>query len=118
MPEYIKREGITAYGMLEQIEIIADHYGFMSQADMLTEESAEYMVELNKFRRGKSEAFVCIKEEVADVLVVALQLRYMLGAGEIDKIMSDKVKRQLDRIYSEESFTERFKEGMKDESEN
>lgn len=85
---------------------------------MLTEESAEFMVELNKLRRGKAEAFECIKEEVADVLVVALQLRYLLNADDIDKIMIGKVKRQLDRIYSEESFTERFKEGLKDESEN
>lgn len=99
----------------ERIKQIAEHYGFTSQANMLTEEAAEYMVALNKFRRGKSEAYEDIKEEVADVIVIASQLRYLLGAAEIDKIMDSKIKRQLERIEAEEAFTDRFKEGMKDE---
>lgn len=102
--------------MEEDIKQIAEFYGFTSQADMLTEEAAEYMVALNKLRRGKSEAYKNIKEEVADVLVIASQLRYLLGSDEIDRIMRKKIKRQLQRIESEESFTRRFKEGMENES--
>lgn len=102
--------------MEEDIKQIAEYYGFTSQADMLTEEAAEYMVALNKLRRGKSEAYKNIKEEVADVLVIASQLRYLLGSDEIDRIMRKKIKRQLQRIESEESFTSRFKEGMENES--
>lgn len=102
--------------MEEDIKQIAEYYGFTSQADMLTEEAAEYMVALNKLRRGKSEAYKNIKEEVADVLVIASQLRYLLDSDEIDRIMRKKIKRQLQRIESEESFTSRFKEGMENES--
>ena len=87
--------------MDERIKQIADHYGFSSQADMLIEEAAEYMVALNKLRRGKSEAYKNIKEEVADILVVASQLRYLLGEDEIDSIMNKKLKRQLQRIKQE-----------------
>ena len=75
--------------MDERIKQIADHYGFSSQADMLIEEAAEYMVALNKLRRGKSEAYKNIKEELADILVVASQLRYLLGEDEIDKIIAE-----------------------------
>lgn len=84
-----------------RIEQIAAHYGFTSQADMLCEESAEYMVALNKLRRGKSEAYENIKEEVADVLIVARQLRYLLGYASIDKIIEDKLSRQMRRISDE-----------------
>lgn len=83
------------------LKIIADHYGFLSQADMLCEESAEFTVALNKLRRGKAEAYANIKEELADVLVVASQLRLLLGSEEIDEIAHEKIKRQLRRINDE-----------------
>lgn len=84
-----------------RIEQIATHYGFTSQADMLCEESAEYMVALNKLRRGDPNAYENIKEEVADVLIVARQLRYLLGYESIDKIIEDKLSRQMRRINDE-----------------
>lgn len=87
--------------MDERIKKIADYYGFTSQANMLCEESAEYMVALNKLRRGKPEAYANVKEEVADIIVVAKQLRYLLGADEIDKIISEKLDRQIQRIKDE-----------------
>lgn len=84
-----------------RIEQIATHYGFTSQADMLTEECAEYMVALNKLRRGKPEAYDNIKEEVADVLIMARQLRYLLGYDDIDRIINEKLDRQMRRIEDE-----------------
>lgn len=103
--------------MDERLKRIADHYGFTSQANMLCEESAEYMVALNKLRRGKPEAYANVKEEVADIIVVAMQLRYLLGADDIDKIIESKLDRQLDRIDLENTWAsaQRFKEGLKDE---
>lgn len=77
---------------------IASYYGFTSQADMLTEEAAEFTVALNKLRRGNADAYEHIKEEVADVLVIAYQLRHLLGAEAIDKIIDEKIERQLGRI--------------------
>ena len=82
-------------------KILADHYGFTSQANMLCEEAAEFTVALNKLRRGNQEAYKNVKEELADVLVVALQLRLLLGPEEIDRIAEEKLKRQLLRIEKE-----------------
>lgn len=81
-----------------RIKFIANHYGFTSQANMLTEEAAEFTVELNKLRRSNTNAYNNIKEEVANVLVIALQLRVLLGPEKIDQIMNDKIERQLRRI--------------------
>ena len=86
------------------LKAIADHYGFTSQADMLIEEAAEFTQALNKLRRGNSEAYENIKEEVADVLVVALQLRLILGELDIDHIMENKIKRQVQRISNEKAY--------------
>lgn len=99
------RAGLTArksYCDDLRIEQIAAHYGFTSQADMLCEESAEYMVALNKLRRGKPDAYDNIKEEVADVLIVARQLRFLLGYKDIDQIINEKLDRQMRRINKEE----------------
>ena len=86
----------------DALKIIADHYGFSSQADMLCEEAAEFTVARNKLRRGKAESYDNIKEELADVLVVASQLRLLLGPEEIDNIIHEKIKRQLGRIREEQ----------------
>lgn len=88
--------------LIKSLKSIADHYGFTAQADMLCEESAEFIVALNKFQRGKAEAYSNVKEELADVLVIALQLRLLLGEKDIDDIMSEKVFRQLERIRKEQ----------------
>ena len=98
------RAGLTArksYCDDLRIEQIAAHYGFTSQADMLCEESAEYMVALNKLRRGNPDAYDNIKEEVADVLIMARQLRYLLGYDDIDRIINEKLDRQMKRISEE-----------------
>ena len=87
--------------MDSRIKAIADHYGFTSQANMLTEEAAEFTVAVNKLRRGHADAYEHIKEEVADVLVVARQLRYLLGYEDIDRIISQKLDRQIRRINDE-----------------
>lgn len=85
----------------DALKIIADHYGFSSQADMLCEESAEFTVALNKLRRGDQNSYKNVKEELADVLVVASQLRYILGEKTIDNIIGQKIQRQLRRINDE-----------------
>lgn len=92
--------------VISQLKQIADHYGFTSQANMLTEEAAEYTVALNKLRRGNTNAYDDIKEEVADVIVIALQLRELLGADKIDEIIHEKIDRQLHRIQNEKVFCE------------
>lgn len=97
------REGLQARPSCDdlRIEQIAAHYGFSSQANMLCEEAAEYMVALSKLRRGKADAYSNIKEEVADVLIMARQLRYLLGYDDIDRIINEKLDRQMRRIADE-----------------
>lgn len=85
-----------------RIEHIATHYGFTTQANMLCEESAEFMVALNKLRRSGGNAYENVKEEVADVLIMARQLRVLLGADDIDRIINAKLIRQLQRIKEED----------------
>lgn len=89
--------------MDEKLKQLADHYGFTSQADMLCEEAAEFMVALNKFRRGSTDAYAQIVEELADVLVVARQLRYIVGEDAVDHIMQKKIDRQLERMKEEQN---------------
>lgn len=88
--------------MDEKLRQLAMHYGFTNQADMLVEESAEFTVARNKLRRGNTEAIKQMEEELADVLVVALQLRMIIGEDYIDSIMNDKINRQLERMKEEE----------------
>ena len=85
------------------LKAIANHYGFTSQANMLTEEAAEFTVALNKLRRGYDNAYDNVIEELADVLVIAQQLRYLVGAERVDEIMFKKTRRQLERIEEEKN---------------
>lgn len=87
--------------MDNRIKYIADYYGFTSQADMLIEESAEFIQAVSKFRRGNGNEYAHIKEELADVLVCAEQLKYLLGTSDIENIMNAKLDRQLQRIEKE-----------------
>ena len=89
--------------MDEKLKQLVEHYGFTNQADMLVEEAAEFTVARNKLRRGNVEAIKQMEEELADVLVVALQLRMIIGEDYIDSIMNDKINRQLERMKEEEN---------------
>lgn len=98
-------EMLTTYCAVQKDDMklkkIADHYGFTSQANMLIEESAEFTQAVCKLRRGNENEYAHIQEELADVLVCAEQLKYLLGADEIESIMSAKLDRQLQRIEQE-----------------
>lgn len=90
--------------MEDKIIQIADHYGFTSQADIMIEECGELIQAICKLRRGWSEdRFKHVKEEIADVLIMVSQLRYLLGTEEIDKILDFKIQRQLERIEGEKN---------------
>lgn len=86
---------------MHKIRKIADHYGLNNQLSMLIEESAEFTQAVSKYRRGIVKDMNNIKEELSDILVVAEQLKYLLGESEIEEIMNSKIDRQLDRIRKE-----------------
>ncbi|MDD7511039.1 MAG: hypothetical protein PUK21_01455 [Peptostreptococcaceae bacterium] len=54
--------------MQKEIKQIADHYGYLSQKDMLVEELAELIQALNKYERyeHKTGFLANLIEEVAD----------------------------------------------------
>lgn len=89
--------------MEEKLKQLVEHYGFTNQADMLVEEAAEFTVARNKLRRGNIEAIKQMEEELADVLVIALQLRLIIGKDYIDDIMNKKIDRQLIRMKEEKN---------------
>lgn len=88
---------------IESLHTIADTYGVSNQSLKLIEETSEYNQALCKLLTGDNSKIVSenVKEELADILVVALQLRYLIGEIDIDSIMSKKVQRQLNRISAQ-----------------
>jgi len=82
-----------------RIEQIASHYGFTSQADIAIEECGELIQAVCKFRRGYSEErYTNLLEEIADVYIMARQLRFLFGYETIDSIVDHKLNRQLKRM--------------------
>lgn len=97
------REGY-AQGKSEDSRIIqiANHYGYTAQAQITVEECAELTQAICKLRRAWSDDRLAnVKEELADVLIMARQLRVMLGAEDIDRIIGEKLDRQIERIADE-----------------
>ena len=98
------RQGYLA-GLREQdnrIKEIAYHYGYESQREQLIEECAEAILAAQKCKRyGSNESFKALCSEVADVLVMAQQMRLLMGAKVIDEIIDKKLNRQLGRIENE-----------------
>ena len=80
---------------------IAEHYGYEPQREQFVEECAEAVLAVQKCKRGKDGAFENFKEEIADVLIMAEQMRYFIGEYAVDKIINAKLHRQLQRIEEE-----------------
>lgn len=97
------REGYIK-GKAEDSRIIriAGHYGYSAQSDIMIEECGELTQAICKLRRAWSDSRLDnVKEELADVLIMARQLRVMLGADDIDRIIGNKLDRQIERIADE-----------------
>ena len=88
---------------------IAEHCGLASQMDVAQEEAAELIQALSKYRRVcakvgvadeiTEEALDHVSEEMADCYIMLEQLRYLLqNHTEVDKWMSKKLKRTVNKI--------------------
>lgn len=85
------------------LDKIMNTYTFESQREIFVEECAEAIKAAQKMKRAVSadefrEAVDNFCEEVADVCVMAEQMRRFCGAEKIDKIISRKLQRQIERI--------------------
>lgn len=65
-------------------------WGADAQMDQCIEEMAELTVELQHRKRGRPDHAA---EEVADVLIMAAQMRILVGAEAVDAVYREKVKR-------------------------
>lgn len=106
----------------EKIEAIADHYGLDVQITKLAEEGAELASAVLKrlgakeknekvkdgrysYEEGR-EAHKKVREELADVLLVARQVEYLMLMNPyfeelITELMNEKADRQITRIEAE-----------------
>lgn len=92
--------------MDEKINRIVNHYSFEQQREIFIEECAEAIQAAQKCKRANSikgyeTAVANLTEEVADVLIMARQMRYFLAEDKVDKIIRAKLERQINRINEE-----------------
>ena len=92
--------------MIDKIEQIAAHYTFEQQRGVFAEECAEAIQAVCKLRRaGNTEDYLAkldaLAGEVADVLIMAQQMRIYLGRDKVDNEIEFKLDRQLERIKEE-----------------
>ena len=95
---------MTKY-QLERVRQILEHYGEASQYDIFVEECAEAIQAVQKLKRSDHTNYIKrtdnLREEVADVLIIAEQMRRYVGADKVDEIISEKLDRQIKRIEGE-----------------
>ena len=97
------RQGYLAGRSDSRLERIAYHYGYDAQREQFIEECAEAILAAQKCKRhGSKDNFEALCGEVADVLIMAQQMRLLMGAKVIDEIIDKKLNRQLGRIENEE----------------
>lgn len=91
----------------EKLEIIALSYTYEQQREIFEEECAEAILAAQKVKRyadNPDKYTIAVNDfisEVADVIVMAQQMRFFLGAERVDAEIERKVERQLKRIEEE-----------------
>ena len=82
---------------------IAKHYGALLQREQFIEECSEAILAAQKSKRTPNPKTISdLQGEVADVLIMALQMRYLFGAEAVDRQVELKLARQIERIKEEE----------------
>ena len=90
-------------GADSRLDQIAFHYGYDAQREQFVEECAEAVLAVQKCKRhGSNSNFVNLCEEIADVLIMAQQMRLLMSTALIDGFIDKKLKRQIERIQKEE----------------
>ena len=82
---------------------IAKHYGALLQREQFIEECSEAILAAQKSKRTPNPKTISdLQSEVADVLIMALQMRYLFRAEAVDRFVELKLTRQIERIKEEE----------------
>lgn len=83
----------------ERIRQIAEHYGIKNQSMIAIEECSELQKALCKRMRYGAEYDADVAEEIADVLIMASQIAYLLKLeGEVVANVDCKIRRQMERM--------------------
>lgn len=87
----------------DKCEMIADKFGYDSQASILQEECAELIQALSKHRRYNDvDTLKCISEEMADVYIMLEQIKHLLNNENRVKWYIDyKLKRTIGRMEAD-----------------
>jgi len=78
------------------VEIIA-HFGPIAQIDKMVEEASELILALIHFK-SKKASHAQVIDEIADVLIMASQLRHIFDADQVDKRIDHKLERLQNKI--------------------
>lgn len=95
--------------MNEAIRKIADHYGLNAQLNVATEELAELIQAIARFRRVNERDMLelarrknLVAEEIADVEVMLAQIKYLMKIDErVEAVAKYEIERQLKRMKKE-----------------
>lgn len=95
--------------MNEAIRKIADHYGLIPQLNVATEELAELIQAIARFRRVNENDMLelargknLVAEEIADVEVMLAQIKYLMKIDErVEAVAKYEIERQLTRMKKE-----------------
>ena len=95
-------EIISFYGIYKQLKYIHSEYFELDEAVI----DAEHNRYIGIIRKPGERAINDIAEEIADVTCMLKQFQYYYGISdeEIEKIMNEKIDRQLDRIKNEKTM--------------
>lgn len=124
--------------MNDKIKYIVEHYGEGLQLLKLAEECAEYSAAMLKwdgyrkllgasgldvFKGKRDQAGAKCMEELADVLVLARQVEYLMTQDEelramLEKLMEEKCDRQIERIKEEFFCSSAVKLDLRDTIDN
>ena len=95
--------------MNEAIRKIADHYGLNAQLNVATEELAELIQAIARFRHVNERDMLelairknLVAEEMADVEVMLAQIKYLMEIDErVEAVAKYKIDRQTKRMKKE-----------------
>jgi len=95
----------------EVIQKAVDKWGVDAQKKMAIEEMSELIKELcktwrdntNSLSEGIEESRQEVVEEVADSIIMLMQLRYIYGEDEVEKMIDHKLRRTLKRLDEQET---------------
>ncbi len=90
-----------------------NRFGVMDQLDQTTEEAAELIVAINKYKRvklrdedlkQKPEVLYNLLEEIADVSIMTEALTYIFDKEAIEKIKKEKLTRLKNRLNKKDYY--------------